>query len=320
MRFVPFATFAGSPSKISTGSVISEPLPASVLMNPATMPVMGTAASSQSRGRASNGARRSAAWPMGCPLRIAWCRDSSQRRELCQLRIVAGMRHRGGRDRRGAKCRRPEPRVHARSRPATPHASRALPPTHRVANRRDRARTHVSGCRHADRSGGARGRPSQRRGAGPQSVASWVPERGRHVGACAAGTSSAAYARRCVAGGACCWVRRARSCLGAAISDSPSRRLRPRIKPRASSRGVRAERALARAQGCAIGRAPRAKVSAREPGEAGESRAAPEHERARRTQQRAARRPCEASAPASASASAPALALAPALGLRVGRC
>ncbi len=45
-RFVPFATVAGSPSRISTGSVISEPVPANVLMKPATKPAIGTAASS----------------------------------------------------------------------------------------------------------------------------------------------------------------------------------------------------------------------------------------------------------------------------------
>jgi len=45
-RFVPFATFAGRPSTIRSGSVISEPLPASVLMKPETKPTIGTATSS----------------------------------------------------------------------------------------------------------------------------------------------------------------------------------------------------------------------------------------------------------------------------------
>ena len=49
-RFVPFATFAGRPSRISSGSVSSEPLPASVLMKPAMKPVTGTAASSSGCG------------------------------------------------------------------------------------------------------------------------------------------------------------------------------------------------------------------------------------------------------------------------------
>ena len=35
-RFVPFATFAGKPSRISSGRVSNEPLPASVLMKPAS--------------------------------------------------------------------------------------------------------------------------------------------------------------------------------------------------------------------------------------------------------------------------------------------
>jgi hypothetical protein len=46
-RFVPFATFAGSPSRINSGSVISEPLPANVFTKPATKPITGTAASSR---------------------------------------------------------------------------------------------------------------------------------------------------------------------------------------------------------------------------------------------------------------------------------
>jgi hypothetical protein len=46
-RFVPFATFAGNPNKMRIGKVISEPLPASVLMKPAMSPVTGTAASNR---------------------------------------------------------------------------------------------------------------------------------------------------------------------------------------------------------------------------------------------------------------------------------
>ncbi len=46
-RFVPFATFAGRPSRIKSGSVNNDPLPANVLMKPATKPATGTAARSR---------------------------------------------------------------------------------------------------------------------------------------------------------------------------------------------------------------------------------------------------------------------------------
>ena len=41
-RLVPLATVGGKPNMISTGKVMAEPLPASVLMNPARKPATTT--------------------------------------------------------------------------------------------------------------------------------------------------------------------------------------------------------------------------------------------------------------------------------------